>query len=226
MASQVAILPLEPLSTGENSLLLFMREEEKLARDVYIYMYHKWGSQVFANIKTSEQTHMDAMLMLINKYSLTDPVGNNGEGVFSNAALQTLYNQLIQQGSVSLAAALQVGATIEDKDIYDLLGGLALTDNQDITLVLNNLNKGSRNHMRAFYTNLTNAGATYTPQYITQVQFDAIISSGMERGPYSQNRNGNGRGMNGCTGNGPGNGNCTGTGPHSRRGGGGNCLYL
>lgn len=180
--SQVNNLPSEPLNTDERTTLSFMREEEKLARDVYIFLYNKWALTIFNNISSSEQSHMNAILQLLNKYNLPDPVGSNGYGIFSNPVLQNLYTQLTAQGSVSLPYALKVGATIEDLDIYDLTIALTKVDNQDITLVYNNLVKGSRNHLRSFYSNIITAGGTYTPQYITQAEFDAIINSPMETG--------------------------------------------
>lgn len=39
--------------------LLYMREEEKLARDVYITLYEKWGIPVFNNISNRESDHND-----------------------------------------------------------------------------------------------------------------------------------------------------------------------
>lgn len=180
--TQVNNLPNEPLNTDERATLSFMREEEKLARDVYIFLYNKWTLPIFNNISSSEQSHMDAIVQLLNKYNLPDPVGSNGYGIFSNPLLQNLYTQLTTQGSVSLLDALKAGATIEDLDIYDLKLSLTKVDNQDIILVYNNLMKGSRNHLRSFYSNIINAGGTYTPQYITQAEFDAIINSPMETG--------------------------------------------
>lgn len=180
--TQVNLLPSEPLNTDEQTTLPFMREEEKLARDVYIFLYNKWGSVIFNNISGSEQTHMNAILQLLNKYNIPDPAGNNSTGVFSNPLLQNLYTQLTAQGAVSSLEALKAGAAIEDLDIYDLKSALTKVDNQDITLVYNNLMKGSRNHLRSFYSNILLAGGTYTPQFITQAEFDAIISSPMETG--------------------------------------------
>ena len=180
--AQVNILPIEPLNTVELNTLSFMREEEKLARDVYINLYNKWGSNVFKNISSSEQTHMDAMLILLNRYNITDPVGSNAVGVFNNSTLQNLYNQLIVEGNISVLNAFKVGATIEDLDIFDLTNALSGIDNQDIRFVYENLSKGSRNHMRAFYKNILNSGGTYVPQYLTQADFDAIINSAMETG--------------------------------------------
>ena len=182
LQAQINSLPIEALSPAETASLSFMREEEKLARDVYITLYNKWGVNIFTNISASEQTHMDAVLILLNKYSLADPVGSNAVGVFNNATLQNLYTQLMTQGNASVLDAYKVGATIEDLDIFDLKNALLNNDNQDIKLVYDMLTKGSRNHMRSFYKNILNAGGTYIPQYITQAEFDAIINSSMETG--------------------------------------------
>lgn len=182
LQAQITSLPKEPLNSTELSSLSFMREEEKLARDVYITLYNKWGVNIFTNISSSEQTHMESVLLLLNKYSIADPVGTNLVGVFNNTILQGLYNQLVAQGNTSVLEAYKVGATIEDLDIFDLKNALINIDNQDIRLVYDNLTKGSRNHMRSFYKNILSVGGAYTPQYITQAEFDAIINSAMETG--------------------------------------------
>lgn len=182
LQAQINSLPKESLNAAELNSLAFLREEEKLARDVYIALYNKWGVNIFNNISNSEQAHMEAVLLLLQKYSLTDPVSNNATGVFQNTTLQNLYNELVAKGHVNLSAAYQVGATIEDLDIFDLKRALVDTDNQDIKLVFDMLTKGSRNHLRSFYKNILNVGGTYIPQYITQSEFDAIINSSMETG--------------------------------------------
>lgn len=184
LQTQINNLPKDPLSPAELSSLSLMREEEKLARDVYIALYNKWGVNIFKNISSSEQAHMDAVLLLLQKYSLTDPVGSNAVGMFQNTTLQNLYNQLVAKGTMSVPEAYQVGATIEDLDIFDLNRLLADVDNQDIRLVFDMLTKGSRNHLRSFYKNILNTGGTYVPQYITLAEFDSIINSPMEIGNY------------------------------------------
>ena len=182
LQAQITSLPTEPLNSAELTSLSFMREEEKLARDVYITLYNKWGVNIFTNISNSEQTHMDAILMLLSKYSLADPVSNNAVGVFNNVTLQNLYNQLVAQGNISVLDAYKVGATIEDLDIFDLKNALLNNDNQDIKLVYDMLTKRSRNHIRSFYKNILSVGGSYSPQYITQAEFDAIINTAMETG--------------------------------------------
>ena len=182
LSTQLDTLPPSDLSTTEASALVFMREEEKLARDVYQLLYTQWGQKVFNNIAASEQQHMDAVALLLARYNLPDPAANVATGVFSDPELQQLFNTLMAQGQTSLIGALTVGATIEDLDIKDLEDRIAATDNADIALVFGELMRGSRNHMRAFISQLTKQGVTYTPQYITQAEFDAIVNSPTETG--------------------------------------------
>ena len=170
------------LDAVEASLLTFMREEEKLARDVYRALDDLWGMRVFRNIAGAEQTHMNRLGDLLVKYEIPDPVGDAGPGEFTNPELQTLFDELIAQGSLSLIDALVVGATIEDLDIHDLEVRLERTDNEDISTVYQNLQKGSRNHLRAFASLLADSGVPYEPQYISPEQFEAIVSTPRERG--------------------------------------------
>lgn len=176
-------LPADPLSAAEKNSLLFMREEEKLAQDIYLKLYEKWNHTVFNNISTSEQTHTEAVLKLLEKYQLDDPVGTNGVGVFVNDSLQALYDVLLQQGDLGLIDALKVGALVEEVDILDLENALnGFVDNADIEMVYENLLAASRNHLRAFVKNLKNQGVDYLPQRMSQAEFDAIIAGGWEHG--------------------------------------------
>lgn len=184
ITSQINAYPKEPLNADEILSLKWMREEEKLAHDVYITLYSKWNVNVFTNIASSEQTHTNAVLTLLNKYDLTDPVGNNAVGVFSDTTLQDLYLQLVTQGSASIADGFKVGATIEDLDIFDLNSWISKVDNQDIIFVYQNLTKGSRNHMRSFYSQVISSGGFYTAQFISQADLDAIINSPKETGSW------------------------------------------
>jgi len=135
-----------------------MREEEKLAHDVYQYLYEKWGLPVFKNIVASEQTHTDAIKTLLDRYQIADPAAGNEPGVFASDDLQALYDQLIAQGSQSSAAALGVGVAIEKLDISDLEQQLAMTTHSDITTVYKNLLRGSQNHLQAFSGNQGRGG--------------------------------------------------------------------
>lgn len=173
-----------PLSEEEINDLIHMREEEKLARDVYITLYKKWGMKIFYNISQSEQRHMDAIKRMLDKYGLPDPVEETNDtiGVFVNPELQELYYTLVNKGEQSLIDALEVGATIEDLDIKDLEECLSETQHYDIATVYTNLMKGSRNHLRAFTRVLNRLGEEYQPQYISEEEYEYIISTPMERG--------------------------------------------
>lgn len=151
------------LTSAEKYWLTYLREEEKLARDVYTHLYDKWGAQIFNTISASEQKHMDAIKTLLVRYGIPDPAADKAEGVFTNQDLQALYNKLIQDGSVSLVEALKVGVDIEETDIADLNEAIAAARRRDIKNVYGNLLQGSLNHLKAFVSNLANYGVTYEP---------------------------------------------------------------
>jgi hypothetical protein len=115
--------------------LFFMREEEKLARDVYLSLFEAGGLRILRNIARAGSVHMTSASTVIEKYELDDPVAVNGLGVFSNADLQTLYEELAALGTSSVESALLVGAAIEDVDIFDLKQGLARTNNEDLAVL-------------------------------------------------------------------------------------------
>ncbi len=140
----------ESLTQAEIDNILYMREEEKLARDVYLAMSEIYDCPIFANISASEQRHMDAVGLLITKYGLEDPISSDWPGVFENAELGALYGTLVEQGSISLAGALEAGTTIEELDIADLNAALAETEASDVAWVFENLLRGSTNHLSAF----------------------------------------------------------------------------
>ncbi len=165
------------LSADEAAGLIFMREEEKLAHDVYVTFYQQYGLAIFNNIASSEAAHMAAIKTLLDRYGLADPAAGKGVGVFTNPELQALYNQLIAQGSQSLSAALKVGAAIEEIDILDLKERLALTTHSDIQQVYTSLLNGSTNHLRSFVGTLkTQTGEVYQPQYLDAATYQTIIS--------------------------------------------------
>jgi hypothetical protein len=147
--SQATLKTLQ-LTESEEQNILFMREEEKLARDVYLVMYDLWGADVFANISESEQRHMDAIKNLITRYGLEDPVAVDVIGEFVDPELQLLYYDLVKSGEGSLEDALKVGVQIEEKDIADLIQALEDTDKRNIKRVFQNLLNGSYNHLDAF----------------------------------------------------------------------------
>ncbi len=141
-----------PLTAAESSAITYMREEEKLARDVYRKLAGTSGNAVFTRIAASEQRHMDALGRLIARYRLTDPTKGNAAGVFKNPELQRLYDELVARGSASPAAAIQVGLDIERLDIADLQDRKATVKHTDVRWVFQQLERGSNNHLRAFTT--------------------------------------------------------------------------
>ena len=182
------------LNPEEVKGLLHMVEEEKLAGDVYQTLYAKTGLVNFKNIAASERRHQAAVQNLLYRYGITDPTASKGVGEFTQLAFTALYQNLIKQGAQSNADALKVGLKIEDLDIDDLDKERSRTQRTDIQQVYANLTRGSRNHLRSFDRTLRQMGQTYTPEFISQAQYNAIASSPQEKGNQTHAGKGQGQG--------------------------------
>ncbi|MCG8486352.1 MAG: DUF2202 domain-containing protein [Candidatus Thiodiazotropha sp.] len=167
------------LTTVEAQHLLLLREEEKVARDVYDLLYQQWGLYVFSNIASAEQRHMDSVLVQLQRYGLVDPALQ--PGVFGNQELQQLYDSLIMQGVISEMDALLTGALIEEVDMQDLHEMIDATDNSGLISLYEKLLCGSRNHLRAFVRQIESRGMVYQAQVMDQAAVDQIVDSPMER---------------------------------------------
>lgn len=170
----------DSLSIQEKEDLQFLKEEEKLARDVYLYSYDLYGQKIFKNISNSEQSHMNSVTVIMEKYGIAD-LSLTERGKFSNNVLQVLYNDLTKMASKSIEDALIVGATIEDLDINDLNAFIENTNHSDIETMYGKLNCGSRNHLRAYMNNLDRLDVSYDPQFISEEEFNTIINNTGEK---------------------------------------------
>jgi len=177
MEEKIFSMPYQDISEEEKNMLVNLRQEEKVARDVYLTLGKIYHTRVFVNIAKSEQRHMDAVKALLDKYGIEDPLAGMEDkvGEFQDETFTQLYNQLVEEGKVGLLEALIVGATIEDMDIHDIDEDLAKTDNEDIRFVFTNLRRGSTHHINAFVYNLKKQGYEYTPQYISIDEYNSII---------------------------------------------------
>ena len=181
--TQQATTSSSKLSPTEVEAIKYMAEEEKLAYDVYTKLASMYPNiQIFSNIAKSEQTHINAVLSLAKKYGI--PITLGPPGKFNNTHIQELYNKLIAEGSKGLEQALKVGALVEETDIKDLQEWLSKVNHEDIKQVFECLMMGSRNHLRAFTSTLEKQfNVKYTPQVLSEQEYEQIIKSPMETGP-------------------------------------------
>ena len=191
---------IDDLTQADIDALMKMREEEKMARDVYDFFYEAYGLQVFDQISASEEQHTAVVLSLIEYFGLTDPAQAEA-GVFNNSDIQELFNQLISAGT-SLETALSTGAFIEEYDIADLQELISSTDNADIQRVYNNLLNGSYQHLKAFVRNLSSAGISYEPQILSAEDYSMILATKNGNNPgYGSSGNGKGKNNGSMQGN-------------------------
>ncbi|MCB9869887.1 MAG: DUF2202 domain-containing protein [Planctomycetes bacterium] len=182
-------LPKQSISTAERDQLLTLRQEEKLARDVYQVLYAVWRLPAFDNIAQSEQSHMNLVKWALDRYAIPDPLTSDAWGVYRDAQFATLFVELVRFGLNSPVHALAVGAFIEDLDIADLDTALRVSDNRDLDTVWQNLQRGSRNHLRSFYKLLLDRGIAYPGFVLSYAQIQAIVTTAQETQPVDENGN-------------------------------------
>jgi hypothetical protein len=148
------------LTANEAAGLQYMREEEKLAQDVYALLGTKYDARVFTNIARSESQHTATVKTFLGAFKIDDPAAGRAAGSYQNEELQALYSQLVAQGGKSLTDAVNVGIAVEKRDIVDLKARIAATDRADLKAVYGNLLRASENHLRAFTRQLDGATGT------------------------------------------------------------------
>lgn len=188
------------LDVNEKSHLIFMREEEKLARDVYLTLGTMYpDSIIFGKIDDSEQTHINAVKTILEKYGVDDPNTNDNVGAYTGEDygwyFTEKYNLLVERASISELEALYVGAFIEELDMVDINQcpevivetdngindvsecGKIYTDNTDIVELYTALLDGSDNHLEGYVKNIEKyiGEGNYQAQVLTQEQVDEIL---------------------------------------------------
>lgn len=163
------------LTANEIEFLYAVREDEKLARDVYTYFFDKFELSPFSRIAKAEANHIAAVERLFYFYSITYPaVGPAGE--FKDGVRKAYYDNLIEKGVTALEA-YKATAYLEEKDVADYTKVLETIQNPNVKMVIENLLKGSVNHLKASVRQIYALDGTYTPAFLTQQRFDEIISS-------------------------------------------------
>ena len=143
-----------PLAATEAADILYMREEEQMAHDLYTRWAGMYEVPVFSNIAASETQHISEVGLLMDRYGLPGDRAGNASAGYRNTTIQSLYTALAKKGDASQIGAFEAGLAIEEQDIADLDHTLAGTTRADVIQVWTNLRLGSENHRNAFLRQL------------------------------------------------------------------------
>lgn len=173
---QIDQLPMIPMTETEINSVVYQRENQKFARDLYLKFNDSWDLAAFENMAESEQSHMDALLLLIEQYKLTDPVGNNEIGIFTDPELQIRFVDALEAGMTGEVDALWMAAMVQEREIVDLGAALqSFVENDHLQLIYSNLLTASEAHLRVFVQYLKLRDVEYEPQILSVEAFAAII---------------------------------------------------
>ena len=189
------------LDFNEQTHLVFICEEEKLARDVYRVLGRRFPELgVFADMEAGQEHSRCAVLELLRKYRVSIPSVNDNVGVFSwgiyGRYFMEKYLVLTNQGSVSPLNALYVGAFMEELNIQEITScpkaivdisngigeasacGMRYTDNPDVLQIYDALLEDARKHLRLLVhgIELQTGEGKYQAQVLQQNEVDEILS--------------------------------------------------
>jgi hypothetical protein len=142
--------PAGTLTADQATRLAFMADEEKLALDLYTAFAARYSTPVWRNIASSEATHLTTVRTLLSRYGIADPSAGLAAGDYGSAAVDSLYTQLLAQGSASESAAFDVGRTVELDDIAKLDAAAAGVTTSDVTTAYASLRAASTQHLASF----------------------------------------------------------------------------
>ncbi|MCB0873766.1 MAG: DUF2202 domain-containing protein [Actinobacteria bacterium] len=151
IAGGATVQSAQAITSSEAADLQLMRDEERMARDLYRVISTKYGGLLpFSNIQRSEQRHFDAVGSLLTRYDVADPAVGKTAGVYANAEVQRLYDGWRSTALKSKTYAYRVGIALEKRDIADLTRAINATSDPVTKQVLTNLRSASKKHLAAF----------------------------------------------------------------------------
>ncbi len=223
----IALLGLSAIARAAGPAdLVRLYEEEILAHDLYVALGEKFTDVMpFQNIPHSESRHRDALAEVLKAEGIELPKAPEGRR-FASDGLDELFVKWLADGGKSVADACLAGVRLEDHDIADLRKAQAdFPKHKD---VLSQLEAASNNHLRAFHRNLTSRGGKYTPEALSEADFNTILNGSNSCGRGSNGacgitgggagsdarEKGKGNGFGKAKGRGQGRGRCGGNGPN------------
>jgi hypothetical protein len=173
------VAPAQYVTPVNKATLAVMREQQKLARDVYDSMHKVWGLALFEEIGSAEAAHMEAVKSLLDQFVVADPVAATGDtpGKFVHRRFQQLYDSLVVLGTASPEGAFRVGAFVEEMDIVDLQRAVQATSSSDLKAIYKYMVVGSERHLLAFSRRLKRLGVIYQPVLLRAWEYERLVGA-------------------------------------------------
>lgn len=193
----------DPIDADEIEFIYALREDEKISRDLALSFAELYpNEQFFRRVANAGTTHIETIEALLDYYEIEYPK-LSARGLFSDEARQEHYDQLLEMGNTEENAYRAI-AQLEEEDIVAYSEVLNDISNPNIEIVVSNLLRSSKNHLRAVVRQINRLGGEYRPLLLDEATYDKIVSSAPEKGDRYHCKGGTGDG-----------GRCHGEGHHN-----------
>jgi hypothetical protein len=127
--------PAGELTDAQADELAVAAEREKLARDLYTAFADATGDLRFRHLAMGESHHLLALQTMLDVYEVTDPTAGNGPGEFADTEVAADYEAMLEEGSGSEDAALEVARELEQEFVARVYEHLAYASERHLDLL-------------------------------------------------------------------------------------------
>lgn len=192
----------DPLGADEIEFIYALREDEKISRDLTLVLAELYPEvQFFSRVAKAGATHIATVERLLDYYEIEYPK-LSAPGMFGDESRQNHYDQLLAMGETEEGGYRAI-AQLEEENIVAYDEVIDDIDNPNIEIVVANLLKSSKNHLRAAVRQITRVGGEYIPQLLDDATYNNIVGSTPEKGDRYHCKGGTGDGGR-CHGDGHG----------------------
>ncbi len=174
LSARLRPLSVDSLTAEEFHDLRALREGQKVMRDLYAVWQGRWKTPLFGNFAAAEQTHMDAMLRLLMRHQMNDPVVSKPLGAFKDSTFVRLFDHSSTSAAKSLNDCYLVACSLEEADILSLDTCLLHSKAADLRLVFSVLQQASAMHLATLRSHLRRLKVELRTMNISAQRLDSL----------------------------------------------------
>ena len=163
-------------TSADEEYLQYLYESILMTGEIFRNSYEKWGIPEFNNVSRKEFSSLDSIRTILDKYKIKNPAANHHAGIYFNPQIQLWHNENLSKAIFSYDDALVTAIRLEEKIIYDIQQhSTKEITNNDLRNLYTKLNASATSHLKIFYQLLMNRGGSFSPEYLSQPEFEKLL---------------------------------------------------
>lgn len=161
---------------GDQKTLPYMYESEKMAEDLFSSFSKKNKLPIFDSLSKSHANQKDVIEKVMSTLEIDLSLRGLDSGKYKDKNVQALYDKLLVQGNEMRVKAFTSGLLLEEGIIKNIDTYLGKGIDGLSKIAYEALKEASGKNMKVLNNLLLAEGVTYTPQVISQAEFDGYVN--------------------------------------------------